>query len=133
MNCASIRSHGCSKEWQVLIDQDNEGWLAAGFGQPCGLGLRDSIFFFFFLYLFIACWGLNSGPTPWATLPALFFVMGFFKIGSLEIICLDWLWTVIFLVSASWVGRSHPCLAPFSFYCRKICIIWNSQLNHSKM
>jgi hypothetical protein len=24
---------------------------------------------------------LNSGSTPWATPPALFFVMGFFKIG----------------------------------------------------
>jgi hypothetical protein len=36
-------------------------------------------FFFFFWY-----WGLNSGPTPWTTQPALF-SEGFFKIGSHEL------------------------------------------------
>jgi hypothetical protein len=33
--------------------------------------------FFFFLRF----WGLNSGPSPWATVPT-FFVIGIFKIGS---------------------------------------------------
>jgi hypothetical protein len=33
-------------------------------------------------------WDLNSGPTPWATPPALFFVMGFFEIGSHELFTL---------------------------------------------
>jgi hypothetical protein len=28
-------------------------------------------------------WGFNSGPTPWATLPA-FFVLSIFEIGSLN-------------------------------------------------
>jgi hypothetical protein len=59
-------------------------------------------------------WGLNSGPTPWAT-PLTVFVRVFFKIGSLRIICLGWLQTAIFMISASWVDRitgvSHQCLA----------------------
>jgi hypothetical protein len=37
-------------------------------------------FFFFLRYL-----GLNSGPTPQATPPAQFFVIGFFKIGSCKL------------------------------------------------
>jgi hypothetical protein len=46
------------------------------------------VFFFFWQYL-----GLNSGPHAyyagiliiWATLPALFFVVGIFEMGSLEL------------------------------------------------
>jgi hypothetical protein len=37
---------------------------------------RVFFFLFFFLFFFffaVLCWGLNSGSTPWATLPALFF------------------------------------------------------------
>jgi hypothetical protein len=33
---------------------------------------------------FLQCWGLNSGPVPWATSPALF-CEGFFEIGSPEL------------------------------------------------
>jgi hypothetical protein len=63
-------------------------------------------------------WSLNSGRTPWATPPALFYG-GFFKIGPHGTICLGWLQTTILLISASWVARiigvSHRCLAGFTF------------------
>jgi hypothetical protein len=45
------------------------------------------------------CWGLNSGPMPWATPQPptpLFFVMGFLRQG----LCLGWLQTAILLISA---------------------------------
>jgi hypothetical protein len=39
------------------------------------------ILFIYFLWY----WGLNSGPTPWVTPPALFLWWVFFKIGSHEL------------------------------------------------
>jgi hypothetical protein len=45
-------------------------------------------------------WGLNSGPSPWATPPDLF-LWGVFEIESCRTICLDWLQTVILLISVS--------------------------------
>jgi hypothetical protein len=56
-------------------------------------------FFFFFRY-----WGLNSGPTPQATPPALF-CDGFLQDRASRTICPGWLWTVSLLISASWVAR----------------------------
>jgi hypothetical protein len=51
---------------------------------------------------FLCCWNLNSGPTPWATpLPALFF----FRHRVPQTIFPGWLWTVILLISASWIAR----------------------------
>jgi hypothetical protein len=47
---------------------------------------------------------LNSGPTPWATPPALSCDF-FFKIGSWELFCPGWLQTTILLISASWIVR----------------------------
>jgi hypothetical protein len=38
---------------------------------------------FFFVFSFLQYWGLNSGPTPWATLPVLY-VIDFFEIGCCE-------------------------------------------------
>jgi hypothetical protein len=32
-----------------------------------------------FVSLFLLYWGLNSGPTPWATPPAFFLMMGFLR------------------------------------------------------
>jgi hypothetical protein len=65
--------------------------------------------FFFFQY-----WGLNSGPMPWATPPALF-LWRVFQDRVSRTICLGWLWTAILLISASWVARitvmSHQRLA----------------------
>jgi hypothetical protein len=57
---------------------------------------------------------LNSGPTPWTTL-ALFYDR-FFQDRVSWTICLGWLWTMILLISASWVARitdvshRHPAL-----------------------
>jgi hypothetical protein len=48
--------------------------------------------------LFFWYWGLNSGPTPWATLPALFCV-GFFGDRVLWTTCLGWLRTATLLSS----------------------------------
>jgi hypothetical protein len=47
-------------------------------------------------------WGLNSGPTTWATPLALFLVKGFWDRVSWSI-CLGWLQTLILPISASWV------------------------------
>jgi hypothetical protein len=58
------------------------------------------VFFFFFLWY----WGLNSGPTPWATPTALFCGRIFWH-RVLQTICPGWLQTLILLISASWVTR----------------------------
>jgi hypothetical protein len=74
----------------------------------------SSSFFFFFLVV----WGLNSGPSPWITPPALF-LWRCFRDRVLWTICPGWLWSTILLISASWVARiigvSHWCLALASF------------------
>jgi hypothetical protein len=44
----------------------------------------ESVFFFIYLF-FLWCWGLNSGPAPGVTPPALF-CGEFFEIGSLELL-----------------------------------------------
>jgi hypothetical protein len=66
--------------------------------------------------LFLWYWGLNSSPTPLATLTALF-CDGIFRDRDSLTICLGWLQTRILLISASWVTRitsvSHWCLAIF--------------------
>jgi hypothetical protein len=76
-------------------------------------------FFFFFLY-----WGLNSGPSPWATLSVLF-VMGIFKIGSRELFA----WAVFKLwsswsLSGSSVTRftsvSHQCPGLGQIFCQSL-------------
>jgi hypothetical protein len=55
---------------------------------------------------------LGRHSTTWATPPALFYV-GCFWDAVLLTICPGWLWTAIFLISASWVARitgvSHRC------------------------
>jgi hypothetical protein len=60
-------------------------------------------FMYLFIYLLLY-WGMNSGPSPWATLLALF-CDGYFLYRVLWTICLDWLRTLILLVSAFWVAR----------------------------
>jgi hypothetical protein len=62
---------------------------------------KYSVFFLFLWY-----WGLNSGPIPWATLPA-FFCAGLFWDRVLWTICLGWLWTAVLLISASWVAKDY--------------------------
>jgi hypothetical protein len=59
----------------------------------------------FSFFLFLQYWVLNSGPTPWATPPA-FFCAGFFQDRISQTICPGWLWTMIFLISTSWVASS---------------------------
>jgi hypothetical protein len=55
-------------------------------------------------------WGLNSGPTPQATPPALF-CEGFFQDRVSQTIYLGSLQTSILLISASIIGVSHWHLA----------------------
>jgi hypothetical protein len=75
-----------------------------------GLGCLEITFFFFFSWY----WGLNYGPIPWATPPALF-CEGFFEDRVSGTICPKWSQTLILLISASWVtriiGMSHWRLA----------------------
>jgi hypothetical protein len=54
---------------------------------------------FLFCFVFLQYWGLNSGPSSSATPPALFCVGYFWDRVS------GWLWTVVLLISASWVAR----------------------------
>jgi hypothetical protein len=53
---------------------------------------------------FLRYYGLNSGPSPWATPPELF-CDGFFWDRVSWTVCPGWLQTVIFLISASGVAR----------------------------
>jgi hypothetical protein len=72
---------------------------------------------YLFIYL-LRFWGLNSGPSPWATPPALF-LWRVFGDRVPRTICLSWLWTTVLLICASWVARitgmSHWCLALYLF------------------
>jgi hypothetical protein len=53
--------------------------LLVGIHDGIAKNLEDDLAISFFL---LQCWGLNSGPKPRATPPALFFVLGIFEIGS---------------------------------------------------
>jgi hypothetical protein len=79
--------------------------------QVCTTTLGWLFLFFFFLF---AVMGLNSGPSPWATPPVLF-LRKVFRDSVSWSIYLSWFWTVILLISASWVakiiGVSHQRLA----------------------
>jgi hypothetical protein len=65
-------------------------------------------------FFFLRCWGLNSGPSTWASLLALFCDGSFWDRVS-QTICPGWVRTTILLISASCVARnigmSHWCLA----------------------
>jgi hypothetical protein len=72
------------------------------------------LFFFFLQY-----WGLNSGPSPWVTLPA--FLWKVFQDRFSQTICPGWLQTLILLISACWlariigVGHQHPTSVVFLY------------------
>jgi hypothetical protein len=77
------------------------------------------LFSFSFLFFFFCSTGsLNSGPSPWATLPDPFFCDAIFWDRVSWTICLGWLWTEILRISASWVARItglshwHPTIFP---------------------
>jgi hypothetical protein len=91
------------------------------------VGGRQALHFFnpsFCCFVFLRYWGLNPGPSPWAILPALF-CDGYFQDKVLQNICLGWLWTSIFLISVSWVGRiigmRHQHSAFFWFF---LVLVW---------
>jgi hypothetical protein len=87
----------------VIFELGSEWWERARLAEI----YFKNIFFFWF-------WGLNSGLTPWATLPALFLWRVFWDRVS-QTFCPGWLWTLVLLISASWVagitGVSHWCQA----------------------
>jgi hypothetical protein len=90
----------------LRITSDTEHML----GEACTclhfLGLScllvSFLLFFFFFFCSTGAWtqGLHLEPLhqPYAC-------KGFFMIGFLELFCLGWLWTMILLISASWVAR----------------------------
>jgi hypothetical protein len=73
-----------------------------------------NLFFFFFCSTGVWTQDLHLEP-----LHQPYFCEGFFEIGSHRTICQGWLWTAIFLISASWVakitGVSHWRPAIFFF------------------
>jgi hypothetical protein len=74
------------------------------FQAPSIFGLGIYIYFF-------QHWGLNSGPTSWATPPVLCFERSFWD-RVLRTICPGWLQIVILMISASWVARDYRCEEP---------------------
>jgi hypothetical protein len=68
---------------------------------------------------------LRGYSTIQATTPALFHV-GYFWDRDLRIICLGWFWTMLLLISASWVARitgmSHWCPAFLPFVNSQLCV-----------
>jgi hypothetical protein len=75
------------------------------------------------IFLCVWYWGLNSGPSPWTTAPALF-CEAFFKIESRETIFLGWLQTTILLISASWVAR----ITGVGHQRSAVCLFWDKIL-----
>jgi hypothetical protein len=80
--------------------------------------LSQCSFFFFF-----GTGGLNSGPSPWATPPALF-LWRVSQGGVLWTICMGWFRTVSLLIPASWIARItgmnhwHPaCKSSIENFC----------------
>jgi hypothetical protein len=56
-------------------------YFISNFKTPLFLLNLFTIFFLFYFWY----WGLNSGPSPWVTPPAQFFVMSIFERGSCEL------------------------------------------------
>jgi hypothetical protein len=76
--------------------------------------------FCFVLFCFMQYWGLNSGPKPQATPPALVL----WRVSPdrvFQTICPGWLQTLVLLISVSWIagitGMSHQHPAWNSYYC----------------
>jgi hypothetical protein len=77
--------------------------------------------------------GLELRAYTWATspasLPTPFFVMGFFWDRVFWTICLVWLWTVILLISASWLARitgvSHQCSSYILIFIKETWNLWS--------
>jgi hypothetical protein len=103
----------CSRVMCALLP-----WL----GKTCFAVLVLSLFlarslslgFFFFLFCGTRVWTQSLHLEP---LHQPYFCDEFFRDRISRTICLGWLWTVILLISASWVARitgvSHRCLAKF--------------------
>jgi hypothetical protein len=81
------------------------------------------------LTIFFVC---GTGPSPWATLPALFF---WDRVSPT--ICLDWLRTMILLIFASWVARItgvrhwHPALLTI-FFLKSGSVVHFCSTNYSR-
>jgi hypothetical protein len=65
------------------------------------ISLHTVVFINSFFFFFLQYWGLNSGPSPWATPSAQFFLIAFFEIGSREL-----------FAQAGFELRSSWCLPP---------------------
>jgi hypothetical protein len=89
-------------------------WVLFFFFKYWDLNSGPCAYLFFFPFSFFCSTGAwNSGPTPWATPPALFVKVSFWDTVS-QTICPGWLQTMILQMSASWVARiigvSHPLI-----------------------
>jgi hypothetical protein len=64
----AICEHGCTK----IPLRPNFQFCGGTYPEVGLLDYIATLFIYLFIYLFLQYWGLNPGPTPWATLPALF-------------------------------------------------------------
>jgi hypothetical protein len=83
----------------------------------------------FCLFFVFSVLRLNSGSMSWATPPAQVFEYFWGRVSWT--ICSSWLWTLMLLISASWVARitgvTHRC--PAIFWC--CCLFCFVSINFS--
>jgi hypothetical protein len=112
-----VQNRQIHRERRHISAHQGMGSRIMGNDHKCKLDL----FYVLCVYLFaVQYWGLNLGPILWATPLALLCEGLFFFLNRiLWTVCLGWLWTVILLISASWVARitgvSHQHLAYFIY------------------
>jgi hypothetical protein len=77
------------------------------------MGEMTSLFFFF------AVLGLELRSYTLSHSPALY-VLGYFRDRVLQTICPGWIWTMILMISASWVAR----ITGVSLQCQALLLFW---------
>jgi hypothetical protein len=99
-----FKSSGSPLSHAVIQTQGFSGWRSFHLSALCPRDCLFSLeFCFFFFWQF---WGLNWGfmlARQVLTSPALFFCNGFFPDRVSWMICPVWLWTVILLITTSWI------------------------------
>jgi hypothetical protein len=73
----------------------NEVFVILSVGNRIIIIISSIYIYYYYYYYYLQYWGLNSGPTPWATPPTLLLWWVFFLERVSQTICMDWLLTAI--------------------------------------